>query len=58
MQLVLFNSYIGPYQVLPFRVRVDLIEMAMKGCSAFPKTPAWLESHHKIVTSYFKKFSL
>ena len=42
MQLVLFNPKIGPYQVLPFRARVDLGAMAMKGCSAFPKAPASL----------------
>ena len=39
MQLVLFNPYIGLLQVLPFRARVDLGAMAMKGCSAFPKNP-------------------
>ena len=37
MQLVLFNPYGGPYQVLPFRARVDLGAVAIKGCSAFPK---------------------
>ena len=37
MQLVLFILLIGPYQVLPFWVRVNLGAMAMKGCSAFPK---------------------
>ena len=40
MLLVLFNPYIGPYQVLPLRPRVDLWAMAMKGYSVFPKTPA------------------
>ena len=40
MQLVLFN---------PFRARVDLGAMTMKGCSAFPKAPASLESHHQII---------
>ena len=39
MQIVLFNPLIGPYQVLPFRARVDLGAMAKKGCSAFPKAP-------------------
>ena len=33
MQLVLFNPLIGPYQVLPFRARMDMEAMAMKGCS-------------------------
>ena len=37
------------YPVLPFRARVDLGAMAMKGCSAFPKAPASLESHYQIV---------
>ena len=49
MQLVLFNPLIGPYQMLPFWVRVDLGAMAMKGCSAFPKAPASLEPHHQII---------
>ena len=49
MLLVLFNPYIGPYQVLPLQARVDLEAMAIKGYSAFPKTPALLEPHHQIV---------
>ena len=49
MPLVLVYLYIGPYQVLLFRARVDLGVMAMKGCSAFPKAPASLEPHHEIV---------
>ena len=49
MQLVLFNPYIGPYQVLPGRARVDLVAIAMKGYSTFPKAPASLEPHHQIV---------
>ena len=44
MQLVLFNPL-----VLPFRARVDLGAMAMKGCSEFPKAPASVELHHQIV---------
>ena len=48
MPLVLFNPYIGLYQVLPRRSRVDLEAMAMKECSAFPKAPALLELHHPI----------
>ena len=35
--------------MLPFRARVDLGVMAMKGYSAFPKFPASLEPHHQIV---------
>ena len=49
MPLALFNTYIGHYQVLPRRARVDLGAMAMKGYSAFPKAPASLEPHHQIV---------
>ena len=49
MQLVLFNPWIGPYQVLQRRTRVDLGAMAVNGCSAFPKAPASLEPHHQIV---------
>ena len=49
MQLVLFNPYMAPNQVLPFRARMDLGAMAMKRCSVFPKAPALLEPHHQIV---------
>ena len=49
MLLFLFNPWIGPYQVLPLRARVDLGTMAMKGYSAFSKVPALLEAHHQIV---------
>ena len=41
--LVLFDPYIGPYQVLPIRARVGLGAMAMKGYSAFSKAPALLK---------------
>ena len=34
--LGLFDLKIGPYQVLPLQVRVDLGTIAMKGYSAFP----------------------
>ena len=47
--LVLFNPLIGPYQVLPFRARVNLGALAMKRYSAFPKAPASLEPYHQIV---------
>ena len=43
--LILFIPLTGPYQVLPFRARVDLGAMAMKGCSTFPNAPALLEPH-------------
>ena len=36
-QTVLFDPQIGPYQVLPLRVRVNLGAMAMKSYSASPK---------------------
>ncbi len=53
-QLVLFNPWIGPDQVLPFRARVNLGVMAMKGCSAFSKAPASLEPHHQIVQCHIQ----
>ena len=40
--------------MLPFRARVDLGIMAMKGCSAFFKAPASLEPHHQIVLCYIQ----
>ena len=40
MQLVIFDTLIRPYQVLPFRTRLDLGAMVMKECSAFSKAPA------------------
>ena len=47
--LVLFDPQIGPCQVLPRWIRVDLEVMTMKGYSTFPKAPALLEPHHQIV---------
>ena len=38
-----------PYQELPFRTRVNLGAMTMKGYSAFPKAPSLLEPHHQII---------
>ena len=43
------NPLIGPYQILPSRVRVDLGAIAMKGNSAFLKAPALLEPYYQIV---------
>ena len=40
--LVLFDPYIGPYQVLPHRAKVDL------GAMAFPNAPASLQPYHQI----------
>ena len=34
--------------------RVDLRAMAMKGCSAFPKSPASQEPHHQIVLCHIQ----
>ena len=48
-QTVLFDPLIGPYQVLPLRVRVDIGTMAIKEYSTFPKPPALQEPHHQIV---------
>ena len=47
--LVLFNPWIGPYQVLPCRASVDLEAMAIKGYSAFPKAPVLPGPYHQIV---------
>ena len=47
--LLLFDPWIGPYQVPPLLIRVDLGGMAMKGYSAFPKAPALLGFLHQIV---------
>ena len=44
---VLFDPKMGPYQILPLQVRVDLVVMVMKGYSTFPKTPG-LKPHHMI----------
>ena len=48
-QFSLSQAQIGPYQVLPFQVKVDLGAMVMKGYSAFPKAPALFEPVHQIV---------
>ena len=45
----MFDPYIGPYQVLLIRVRVDLRAMAMKGYLTIPKAPALLEPHYQRV---------
>ena len=42
----------GPKQVLPLWVKVDLGVMAMKGYSSFPKGPE-LEPHHQILEGYY-----
>ena len=47
-QTVLFDPYIGPYQVLPLRVRVDLSAMA-KEYSTFPKAGVSLSDGLELV---------
>ena len=42
----------GPYQVLPFQVRVDLGVMAMKGYSAFSKLRELMKPWHQIVSCH------
>ena len=44
-----FNPLIVPYQVLPFRVRVDQGAILMMGYSTFPKAPELLHPRHQIV---------
>ena len=45
----------GPNQVLPLGLRVDLGVMAMEGYSAFPKAPALMEPHHQVVYSVISR---
>ena len=47
-QTVLFDQYIGPYQELSLRARVDLEVIAMKGYFTFLKAPALLKPHQQI----------
>ena len=47
--LILFDTLVGPYQVLPLWARMDLGTMVMKVYFAFPKAPALLELRHQIV---------
>ena len=47
-QIILFDPWISPFQALPFRFRLDLGAMAMKGHSTFSKALA-LRSRHQIV---------
>ena len=35
--------------MLPLQARVDLRVMVLKGYSAFPKVPAFVEPYHQIV---------
>ena len=43
--LVVFDPLTGPYQMLPLRTRADVVAIAMKGYSAFPKAQSLLEPH-------------
>ena len=47
-QKVLFHPYLGSYQVLQLRTRVDLRVMVIKGYSTFLKAPGE-EPHHLMV---------
>ena len=47
-QMILFDPEIGPYQELPFRIRVDVEAWVMKEYIAFPRAQG-LEPHHHIV---------
>ena len=47
--LVLFNPYIGLYQVIPLRATVDPGAVTMKGYPALPKAPLLLKPHYQIV---------
>ena len=38
----------GPYQVLPLWLRVDLGANTMMGYSASPQTPSLLEPHYQV----------
>ena len=42
--------------MLPFRVRVDLGMMAMKGYSVLSKASALLERHHQIILCHIRTF--
>ena len=50
-QTVLFDPYIGPYQVLPLRVRVDLGAVVMKKYTSIPKALGW-EPHYQIISGH------
>ena len=45
----LFDPLIGPYQVLPRRVKEDLGAMTMKRYSAFPQAPVLAESGDEVL---------
>ena len=51
-QTILFDPYIGPYQVLTLRTRADLGVMAVTSYSAFPNALALLEPNHQIIKSH------
>ena len=46
---VLFDSYLGPYQVLPLRANVYQRAMVTKGYSTLTKDPSLRGLHHQIV---------
>ena len=52
LKKVLFDPEIGPYHVLPLRVRVDLETMSIKDYSIFPKAPLTGASSSDCLRSY------
>ena len=56
IQLILFDSSIGPYQVLPLQVRVDQGVMTIKVYSTLLRSPN-LELHHPIQFSVIPRSS-
>ena len=57
VKIVLFDPQLGPYHVLSLRAKLNLGAMAMKGYSVFPKAPALLEPHQKIVSCQIRDTS-
>ena len=51
--LFLIGPYVGPYQVLPFWVRVDQGAMETKGYSTFPKYPR-LKPRHQMLKCHIQ----
>ena len=47
--ILVYDPYIGHYQVLPFWVREELGAMAMTGGFAFPNAPELLKLHRQII---------
>ncbi len=54
---MLFDPYIGPYQVLPLRARVVLGAMAMKGYSTFPEPFSYKMSSKRVRQKFVDSLS-